>query len=53
MTASIQTSTKPEIEYPDDDGEPMSDNTSSSFTSDTALRNITSTIRTTAHSRHG
>ncbi len=27
MTTAIQTSTKPEIEYPDDDGEPMSDNT--------------------------
>jgi Uma2 family endonuclease len=27
MTTSIQLSEKPEIEYPDDDGEPMSDNT--------------------------
>ena len=27
MTTSIQLDDKPEIEYPDDDGEPMSDNT--------------------------
>ena len=27
MTAAIQVTAKPEIEYPDDDGEPMADNT--------------------------
>jgi len=27
MTTAIQLSAKPAIEYPDDDGEPMADNT--------------------------